>query len=287
MPELPEVETIARGLEDELSGCTVAKASLGNTTLYRCGSKRVETLAGQKIETVERFGKAILFKFKSRGRNGLAALVVHLGMTGNLIVTRDGRGEPEPAKHLHARFEFEGGKELLYIDPRRFGFFYLGDSAGLAETLNIGPDPFQLKPATLAASLRDRKAPVKSLLLNQRLISGLGNIYADEALFRAGVHPLTPGGRLEKRAGELLRHIRAVLKLAIRHGGTTFRDYRRHDGSRGAFQIRLMVYGRTGESCRRCRGTIKRIVLGGRSTHFCPVCQKEKRARRVTGRARV
>jgi formamidopyrimidine-DNA glycosylase len=115
---------------------------------------------------------------------------------------------------------------------------------------------------------------VKSLLLNQRLVSGLGNIYVDEALFRAGLHPLTQGSRVASYSGELLKHIRSVLRLAIRHGGTTFRDYRKHDGSSGAYQRRLLVYGREGERCRKCNSRIKRIILGGRSTHYCPRCQK-------------
>jgi formamidopyrimidine-DNA glycosylase len=180
---------------------------------------------------------------------------------------------------LHAVFLFAGGGELRYYDPRRFGFFFVGTRGGLAKTLNIGPDPFQMKPKTLARILHNRTAPIKSLLLDQRIISGLGNIYVDEALFRAGMHPLTPGGRAAAGAGELLGNIRAVLKRAIRHGGTTFRNYRTHDGSKGAYQRRLAVYGREGERCRRCGGRIKRIVLGGRSTHFCPRCQQRKAAR--------
>ena len=285
MPELPEVETIARGLDGELRGRTVVKVTLKKKDLYRRGSRKVKILAGLTIKSVERFGKAILFRFEDLDRIPGAVLVIHLGMTGGLVVTANGRGVPAPSKHLHARFEFNGGKELIYHDPRRFGFFYVGGQAGLAEELNIGPDPFQIKPKALGEVLKSRTAPVKNLLLNQKLVSGLGNIYVDESLFRAGVHPLTPGGRLEDRAVELLRHMRAVLGLAIRHGGTTFRDYRRHDGTRGAHQRRLMVYGRAGEPCRRCGGTIERIVLAGRSTHFCPNCQKRNRARCRTRRA--
>lgn len=274
MPELPEVETIARGLESELRGRTLARAHLHNETLYRRGSRRVETLTGEKIKTVERFGKTILFEFDDDGKARDAALVIHLGMTGSLIVDKNSRGTNKPHKHLHASFEFDGGKEMSYYDPRRFGFFYVGDRAGLAETLNIGPDPFQINAGALAAVLRFRKAPIKNLLLNQRLISGLGNIYVDEALFRGRVFPLTPGGLLEDRAGELIRSVRAVLRLAIRHRGTTFRDYRKHDGTSGAFQKRLAVYGRAGEPCRTCGRAIERIVLAGRGTHFCPRCQK-------------
>jgi formamidopyrimidine-DNA glycosylase len=153
---------------------------------------------------------------------------------------------------------------------------------GLRETLNIGPDPFEMRPRMLAATLDHRSAPVKSLLLNQKLIAGLGNIYVDEALFGAGIHPTTPGCEVAAGAGELLTVIRRVLRRAIRHRGTTLRDYRTLDGDSGAFQLRLSAYGREGEPCRRCSSPIERIVMGGRGTHFCPRCQplQKKRVRK-------
>lgn len=269
MPELPEVETVVRGLLDPLSGKTVCKAGLKSHDLYRAGSRRIRTLTGRKIETVERLGKAVVIRF---GRSA-DVLVVHLGMTGRLLV--ENRGEPPgPPDHRHAEIELSGGERLVYYDPRRFGYFWLGTGDGLAETLNMGPDPFRIRLPVFRGLLERRRAPVKSLLLNQRLISGLGNIYADESLFRCGIHPLTPGRVAAAAARSLLLGIRAVLRNAIRNGGTTIRDYRRADGSRGRFQGRLRVYGRHGGPCDRCAGTIERITVGGRSSHFCPVCQR-------------
>lgn len=270
MPELPEVETIVRDLQAPLSGRTVVRARLRRRDLYRTGSRSLGSVAGSKITAVERFGKAILFRLATPN-----ALVIHLGMTGNLIVEQDGRPTPR-RKHRHAFIELENGIRLSYIDPRRFGYFWIGPANDLGGQLNIGRDPFQLTGAALGAILDRRRAPIKSLLLNQRLVSGLGNIYADEILFYAGIHPMTKGYNASRHADALLRQSRAVLRRAIRHGGTTIRDYRRVDGSKGAFEQKLAVYGRDGQPCVRCGETVERIVVSGRSTHFCPQCQKNR-----------
>lgn len=279
MPELPEVETVARELDRALRGCTVARASLTMDSLYRRGSLGLDSLVGKKIIAVKRLGKAILFYFEPVPPSPELVLAVHLGMTGRLIAAPKGATERETGKHLHARFGFASGTELHYFDPRRFGYLYVGQAEGIGKTLNVGPDPFQMKPGALARALQNRRAPIKSLLLNQRILAGLGNIYADEALCRAGMHPLTSGRRAARHAGNLIEQIRFVLRRAIRHGGTTLRDYRRPDGSRGNYLPRLAVYGRAGENCRKCGEKIKRIELGGRGTHFCPRCQKKPRRR--------
>jgi formamidopyrimidine-DNA glycosylase len=268
MPELPEVETVARGLAGPLAGRTVERATLRRRDLYRGKSLSLRRLAGSKIAGVERIGKAILF----RTAPPAPVLVVHLGMTGRLTLT-DAAGTGRP-RHRHAVLTLDDGRRLEYVDPRRFGFLWVGACDDLGRQLNIGPDPFQLSARELERRLAGRRAPVKSLLLDQRLVSGIGNIYADELLFRAGVHPLTPGGAAAGRAGDLLREARRVLRRAIRHGGTTLRDYRRADGSTGAFQARLAVYGRQGAPCIRCGGAVCRIVIGARSAHFCPHCQR-------------
>jgi formamidopyrimidine-DNA glycosylase len=218
---------------------------------------------------VERFGKAILVGFESGGD----VLVIHLGMTGNLILEKK-NSRDTGRKHRHAILLLDGGIRLVYYDARRFGYFWVGPGNGLGNRLNVGPDPFQIRVPAFREMLGRRTAPVKSLLLNQKLVSGLGNIYVDEALFRAGIHPVTPGRDVARNARDLLGHIRVVLRNAIRSGGSTIRDYRRVDGSRGGFQNQLAVYGRTGESCLTCGEVVQRIVLGGRSTHFCPRCQR-------------
>lgn len=285
VPELPEVETVARGLDDTVAGREIATVTLKAPDLYRRGSRRVAWMRGCTVRRVERIGKAILFHLVSEAQHE-RALVVHLGMTGRFVFadTRGGARELSgdangdatagaDTRHRHGRWRFRDGAELYYVDPRRFGYFYLGAHEGLRATLNMGPDPFELRPRELQRILGGRSAPVKALLLNQRLISGLGNIYVDESLYRVGVHPLTPGSVAASNAGPILQTARRVLRRAIRWRGTTLRDYRSPDGGSGGFQTRLMVYGRDGEACQRCATTIEKLVVGGRGTHVCPVCQ--------------
>ena len=270
MPELPEVETVVRGLRAFLPGREIVHASLRPRDLYRSGSASVKRLVGRKIAGVERVGKAIRAVLEPANGQADITLVVHLGMTGRLQLA----SRPAPSKHLHGRLRLDDGTELHYYDPRRFGFFYVGKSDGLRDALNIGPDPFEYKPAAFAAVLERRSAPIKSLLLNQKIISGLGNIYVDESLFYAGVNPFTPAHDVVPDASALLKTIRALLRRAIRLGGTTFRDYRKVDGSKGGYQGRLAVYDRSGRPCILCDAAIERTVLGGRGTHYCPNCQK-------------
>jgi formamidopyrimidine-DNA glycosylase len=270
MPELPEVETIVRGLREPLLGRKVLRARLRHASLYRRGSLRVSRLVGLTIAGVERVGKNAVFRLAPRG-----IMTVNLGMTGRLVLAAPGHEEREPAKHLHGRFVLDGGTELRYYDPRRFGYLYLTESDDIRDDLDIGPDPFELSPGgeELVLALRKRHASIKSILLNQRLVSGIGNIYADETLFAVRIDPRTPAGDVTDRLRPLLTAARAVLRHAIAHGGSTVRDYRRADGSRGEFQHHHAVYGREGKPCFVCGKAIKRIVLAGRSSHFCPICQ--------------
>jgi formamidopyrimidine-DNA glycosylase len=268
MPELPEIETIVRGLREPLMRRGVLRARLSPRGLYRRGSLRVAWLVGRRIVSVERVGKNAVFRFDPSG-----VLVVNLGMTGQLVLGAGGRRRP-PGKHLHGRIDLEGGVELLYNDPRRFGRFYVAERCDFASDLNVGPDAFAVESRFLKKTWMERKAPIKALLLDQRIVSGIGNIYADEMLFHARVDPRTPARRAADRTGRILSSARTILQRAIDHGGSTFRDYRKHDGTKGEFQQFHAVYGRDGEACVRCGTTIRKIVIAGRGTHFCPRCQK-------------
>lgn len=268
MPELPEIETIVRGLRAPLLRRTVVRARLAPKGLYRKESLRVGWLVDRTIIAVDRVGKNAVFRFEPSG-----VMVVNLGMTGRLVLG-GGRLRRPPAKHLHGRIQLQDGVELLYFDPRRFGRFYVAERCDFASDLNVGPDAFAVTGRHLKMVWKERKAPIKALLLDQRILSGVGNIYADEALFHARVDPRTPAHRVVDRTTRILASARTIMQRAIDHGGSTFRDYRKHDGSKGEFQQFHAVYGRDGEACVRCGTTIKKIVIGGRGTHFCPRCQK-------------
>jgi formamidopyrimidine-DNA glycosylase len=229
-------------------------------------------LGGCRVRGVARYGKAIRFDLVSY-HGHRRALVVHLGMTGRFDFFPPGTTEPRGVPHRHGRWAFTDGAVLHYVDARRFGFWWLGEPDEVAGELGIGPDPFEMKPRALERLLEGRSASIKSLLLNQRLISGLGNIYVDELLFAARIHPETAGRDVADRASEILTFARRVLRRAIKWKGTTFRDYRGPDGSEGEFLLRLNVYGREGEACRRCGGPIVKTVVAARGTHTCPRCQ--------------
>ncbi|UCG51616.1 MAG: bifunctional DNA-formamidopyrimidine glycosylase/DNA-(apurinic or apyrimidinic site) lyase [Candidatus Latescibacterota bacterium] len=280
MPELPEVETIVRSLRKPLLGRCVLRARLRHAALYRRGSLRVPWLVGRVFSSVERIGKNALFNFQPAG-----AMTVNLGMTGRLILHSRHRRVSLPKtfrseagdtddKHLHVRFHLDGGLELRYHDPRRFGFIYITESHDIRKNLALGPDPFDTRDRDLERALERREAAIKSLLLDQRVISGLGNIYADETLFEARIDPRTPGRDVAGNAATVLGAARKVLRRAIAHGGSTLRDYRKPDGTTGGFQQHHAVYGREGEPCIECGSPIKKVVISGRSSHFCPVCQR-------------
>ncbi len=267
MPELPELETIVRGLRPRLLGRRFIRARLRHRGLYRRGSLRVPWLVGRLIAAVERIGKNALFRLEPSG-----LVVINLGMTGRLRVCAP--GDVPDRRHLHGRFYLDNGDELHFNDPRRFGHVFIAEACDFARDLNIGPDPFDAKARYLRGRLHNRRASIKSLLLDQRILSGIGNIYADELLFYCQIDPRTSGHRVATGAAALLSHTRTVLKRAIRHGGSTLRDYRSADGVEGSFQELHAVYGREGDECIECGVPIRKIVLGGRGTHFCPSCQR-------------
>jgi formamidopyrimidine-DNA glycosylase len=262
MPELPEVETIVRSIAPHLVGRTIVSAEFGSRFVTPGNRAQLaRKLAGRSIAAVRRHGKFILIDL-DRG-----VLTIHLGMTGKLLV--DGRRTP----HSYGVFMLDRGV-LIYDDPRQFG--RIEWSAEMPERVaRLGPDPLAADFEAFARELRRRKSAIKPLLLNQRFLRGVGNIYADEALFRARIHPRTIAARLGKvRAARLYDTIVETLRLAIEHRGSSISDYVDGDGQKGDFQALHQVYGREGEPCRVCGTPIRRIVLAQRSTHYCPHCQR-------------
>ena len=283
MPELPEVETIARGVNARVRGDRIVHAWFAAyRRLFKTpAARQVKGLEGRVLVSVHRIGKhivcdlAIAPNASRRGRADLkldAQWIVHLGMTGRLLVTTP---EAPVAPHTHARLELESGKELRFIDPRRFGKFDFRDLNGEEAFNAAGSEPLVIAPEEFAALFRGRKLAIKAALLNQSLLSGVGNIYADESLFHAGIRPRRGAGRLSRRELERLRlALKSVLEQAIRLGGSSVSDYVDAEGMRGFFQLEHCVYLRSGEPCRRCNTPIRRIILAGRGTHFCPKCQR-------------
>jgi len=278
MPELPEVETIARGL-DGLVGKRISEIEVGPHDWVRSPPPSPAAhLVGRRIAAVRRHGKRLHLRLDPAGE-----IVVHLGMSGQ--VTLHASGEPvAPHTHLRVRFAKQE-RELRFRDPRRFGGAWIRPVATSAADAGgpgpLGPDALEAPLAELRAALA-RRRQVKALLLDQRAVSGVGNIYCDEALFAARIHPLTPAADLSpEQVRELLRHLRRILRASIRHGGSTLRDYRDAEGRVGAFRSRHRVYGREGEPCPRCGARIARILAAGRSTHLCRRCQRAPRKRRV------
>ena len=282
MPELPEVETIVSHLQPALHGAVVRSVVVLRTAAIRHGRRKLSSsLPGRRIERIGREGKWIIFHLRPA-----AELVVHLGMTGRLTITP---AKAQAAKHTHVRLQFvDRADELRFTDPRRFGgvWFFDGDEAEAARRLRgLGPDALSIRVADLRDICR-RRRQIKALLLDQRAISGMGNIYCDEALFATKIHPLTKASDLtEEQVRSLACSIRKTLRTAIESGGSTLRDYRRPDGSEGRFLEIRAIYGREGQPCRRCGETILRIQAAGRSSHICPACQKSRRKRRLTTEA--
>jgi formamidopyrimidine-DNA glycosylase len=276
MPELPEVETIRRRLAPVLEGATIERAEIADPRLTRPVDPALvaDALRGERIEALERRGKYLLWRLSS-GRT----LVVHLRMTGSLRHASDGE-LPEDA-YRRATLALDTGAAVGYRDVRRFGTWELLDEGHLRPYLDarLGPEPLagSFTASRLAALAAGRTTPVKAFLLDQRRIAGVGNIYADEALWRAQIHPLRPAGELSgDELGRLHRALRAVLRKGIERQGSTLRDYVTPDGDGGAMQHEFHVYGRFGEPCDRCGRPIERIVVGGRGTWFCPHCQRRQ-----------
>jgi formamidopyrimidine-DNA glycosylase len=283
MPELPEVETIARGLNQRIAGDVIDAVWLGEKPepLKSPAAEIASALEHHRIAQVRRVGKHIVFDLQRSRRNSsrkAAAIdgqwIVHLGMTGRLLIASP---EVETAKHTHAVLKLASGRELRFVDPRRFGRLAVvriepKSAAGFAAP---GDEPLKSQIGSFIALFRGRKTPIKSALLNQKLLSGVGNIYADESLFRAGIRPRRRAASLTH--AELQRlHIglKAVLREAIKLGGSSVNDYVDADGQEGFFQLRHRVYGREGEPCLVCGTAIKRVIIAGRSGHYCSRCQK-------------
>ena len=271
MPELPEVETIARSLAARVAGDTVVSVWLGSKpqTWKSPPAEIARALTGARLAAIRREGKQIVIDLAhGRSRKIRQQWIVHLGMTGQLLVARP---ESEIEKHTHLIAHLGSGREIRFVDPRRFGRVSVREFAAHERHY----EPLQVDLDTFAALFRKRKLPIKAALLNQKLLRGIGNIYADEALFRAGIRPRRRAGTLTRAELQgLYAAMRKVLKEAIAAGGTSISDYVDAEGSEGSFQLKLRVYQRTGEPCMVCRTPIKRIIVGGRSTHYCPQCQR-------------
>jgi formamidopyrimidine-DNA glycosylase len=273
MPELPEVETVANGVHARIHGQTIRSVWTSNKpqTFKSPPDEIVEVLTGSCIERVHRVGKTIVVDLTQRKKS--AQFLVHLGMTGRLLVSSP--DTPIPT-HSHAILTLSGGQELRFVDARRFGRLSVVAEAS-PETQYTGPgaEPLSIGLEEFIALFHNRKTPIKAALLNQSLLHGIGNIYADESLFHAGIRPTRHAGRLTR--AELTRLRASLIKVlteAIQLGGSSVSDYVDADGVAGFFQLHHHAYSRTGQPCRICGTPIKRIVVGGRSTHFCPTCQR-------------
>src|SRR6266404_1857692 len=276
MPELPEVETIARGLASRVTGDFIESVWLGSKPepLKSPAAEIAATLQSRQIADVRRMGKHIVFELVgARGRRSgkragaKAQWIVHLGMTGSMLVCKP---DVEIAKHTHAVVKLASGRELRFVDPRRFGRLSVahGFEAGGSEPLEVQLDHF-------VSLFRGRRTPIKSALLNQKLLRGVGNIYADESLFRAGVRPRRRAASLtHAELRRLYQAVREVLQEAIGLGGSSISDYVDAEGEEGFFQLQHRVYGREGDPCLVCATAIRRVVLAGRSSHYCAKCQK-------------
>lgn len=267
MPELPEVETVVRTLRPRLAGSRISAVALHRADILDPpGTDLAAHLIGRRIASIDRRGKKIVFTLDDANR-----FYIHLGMTGRLTI--EAPDAPlQPHTHLIIQIG-DAGLNVRFRDPRRFGgVWWLGTS--VTHDADMGPEPLKLRPAQLARRLARTNRAVKTALLDQTVIAGLGNIYADEALFSARLHPQRPANTLlPAEITRLNRAIKTVLNRAINHRGSTLRDYRDANGDAGAFQKLHRVYDRAGQPCHRCGAPITRIVLGGRSTHYCAKCQ--------------
>ncbi|MCG6882580.1 MAG: bifunctional DNA-formamidopyrimidine glycosylase/DNA-(apurinic or apyrimidinic site) lyase [Silicimonas sp.] len=283
MPELPEVETVRRGLVPAMEGHVIARADVNRPDLrWPFPDRMAERLSGVRILSLRRRSKYILADLSSG-----ETLLIHLGMSGRILISGDPLGQfhhdhPAPEKHDHVVFHMANGARVTFNDARRFGAMDLFPTAlGEAHRLlrDIGPEPLgnSFDEIYLARQLKARKTPVKSALLDQKLVAGLGNIYVCEALFRAGISPVRRSDRISTaRIATLVPHIRTVLEEAIGSGGSSLRDYRTTGGELGYFQHCFAVYGREGKPCITpdCGSEIRRVVQSGRSSFFCPRCQR-------------
>jgi formamidopyrimidine-DNA glycosylase len=279
MPELPEVETIARGVDKRIRGDRIVQVWFDRhpQPFKTPRARQIKGLSGRTILAVHRTGKHIVFELgpsasAPEALRSCAQWIVHLGMTGRLLVTSP---ESPVATHTHARLSLESGRELRFVDPRRFGRLEFRDLHREAAFGAPGDEPLSIGEHDFAALFRGRRLSIKAALLNQTLLAGVGNIYADESLFHAGIRPQRRANRVTRPEFERLRlALREILTHAIRLGGSSVSDYVDADGERGFFQLEHCVYQRTGELCRRCQTPIRRVIVAGRGTHYCPMCQR-------------
>jgi formamidopyrimidine-DNA glycosylase len=277
MPELPEVESLRRILARSAVGRTVVTAIVKEPRLRRMVAPDLAaTIAGRTIEAIGRRAKYLMIEL-----SGDHLMMVHLGMSGSLTHRReDFGGESFDPRHDHVEFTFDDGSRLVYNDPRRFGLLKIvarADLASIVELKGLGPEPFaaEFNPDYLWRVSRGRSAAVKNLLMDQRVVAGVGNIYASEILFRAGVRPSRRAGRVTRAELERIASITAkVLREAIGRRGTTFRSYRDSRGQPGRFASKLRVYDREGQPCLECATPIRAMVIGQRSSFYCQHCQK-------------
>jgi len=280
MPELPEVETVACGVDARVRGERIVQVWFAShpQPFKNPPALQARGLEGRVFLSVHRTGKHIVCELgpaappKAKPAAADAQWIVHLGMTGRLLVTAP---DAPVAPHTHARLALSSGREVRFVDPRRFGRLELRELSRAAGFQAPGAEPLTIGREEFAALFRGRKLSIKAALLNQTLLAGVGNIYADESLFHAGIRPRRQAGRLTRAELERLRQaLRRVLSRAIERGGSSVSDYVDANGVRGFFQLEHCVYRRTGEPCRRCQTPIRRILVAGRGTHFCPKCQQ-------------
>jgi formamidopyrimidine-DNA glycosylase len=295
MPELPEVETVVRGLRALLPGRAILEVRLGKTDFIDDPAALGEQLPGTRIAEIARHGKFVCIRLEPWAQQGLPSdesqaepvptvhLIIHLGMTGRLTLSRPGDAV---APHTHCFFTLDDGRELRYTDIRRFGRILLVPQALMAEFIGrLGEEPLQIGAEEFFRGFSLRRARVKALLLDQSVLRGVGNIYADESLFRARLHPARIAQRLtRKQLMALHRAVREILTAAIRLRGSSISDYVDAEGNRGEFQHSHRVYQREGKPCVRCGKKIRRVIVAGRSSFFCPHCQPAPRARRRKNR---
>src|SRR6266403_1027904 len=292
MQELPEVETVARGLQGSVAGRRILSVTLRKTDFIDDPAAIERELPGRQIARVERFGKFMLLRLASKNDaldaaaedraatsnvvrpEAIAeALLVHLGMTGNLAPHH---AEQPLAKHTHVTFVLDDGRELRYTDPRRFGrMAYLAGEMLATELMRFGAEPLLVTAGEFARRIRGSRARIKALLLDQRVLRGVGNIYADESLWSAGIHPAKSGAKLKRKELARLRQaLQKILRKAIQMRGSSISDFVDAEGQEGDYQRHHRAYGREGKKCFRCGRAIKRIIVAGRSSYFCPACQR-------------
>ena len=270
MPELPEVETTLRGIEPHLLNQRIARVVVRDPRLRWPVPDEVTRAEGQRFVSLQRRGKYLLLKLQQGG------LIIHLGMSGSLRILKH---PLTPQKHDHIDVELENGTCMRFNDPRRFGTFLWVDGNMASHELlrSLGPEPLSAEFTAdyLYKQSRDRRVAIKNFIMNGHVVVGVGNIYASESLFMAGIHPQRAAGRVSRqRYGGLVAAIRDVLDRAIRQGGTTLRDFVNSEGAPGYFAQELLVYDRAGSDCFQCGAPIRQKVIGQRSSYYCPACQR-------------